>query len=184
MVSLLALVRKCSVCNSEFSPKEGGVTVATTEIISLLGIVGTLLGTLAGIGLQFLIERRRWRRQDQTRFRDDRYTAYMNLYYRGKHAVERPETQELLDAGDHAGMGAGFTGADKDALVEALWKAATRITLLGSTTLQDATESFVKVVVHIVREGRADEERCRSYKGASDRFLHVARTEIGVDTRR
>jgi len=184
MVSLRALVRKCSVCNSEFSPKEGGVTVGTTEIISLLGIAGTLLGTLAGIGLQFLIEGRRWRREDQTRFRDDLYTACMNLYYRGQHAVERPETQELIDAADYAGMGAEFAGADKDALVEALWKATTRITLLGSTTLRDATEDFVEAVVPIVLEGKADEERHRSYQGASERFLHAARTELGVDIRR
>jgi len=184
MVSLRELGRKCSVCNSEFSPKEGGVTVGTTEIISLLGIVGTLLGTLAGIGIQFLIEKRRWRREDQTRFRDDLYTACMNLYYRGKHAVERPETQEFLDAGDYAGLGAEFTGADKDALVEALWKATTRITLLGSTTLRVATEHFVEAVVPFVLEGEADEERYRSYQRASDRFLHAARTEIGVDIRR
>ena len=108
----------------------------------------------------------------------------MNLYYRGQHAVERPETQELIDAADYAGMGAEFAGADKDALVEALWKATTRITLLGSTTLRDATEDFVEAVVPIVLEGKADEERHRSYQGASERFLHAARTELGVDIRR
>jgi len=158
--------------------------VGTTEIISLLGIVGTLLGTLTGTGLQFLIERRRWRREDQTRFRIDLYTACMNLYYRGQHAVERPETQELIDSADYAGVEAGFTDARKEAVVEAFWKATTRITLLGSTTLRNATEKFVVAVTAIVYEGKADEERYRSYQKATERFLHAARAELGVDIRR
>ncbi len=158
--------------------------MGTTEIISLLGIVGTLLGTLAGTGLQFFIEKRRWRREDQTRFRIDLYAACMNLYYLGKHAVERPETP-ALDLWDSAAEGTSeFTGADKDALVEALWRATTRITLLGSTTLQGATQHFVEAVIPIVHEGKADAKRYRYYQEASERFLRAARAELGVEIRR
>ena len=159
--------------------------MGTAEIISLLGIVGTLLGTVAGTVLQFLIKKqRRRRREDQTRFRTDLYAACMNLYYLGKHAVERPETP-TLGLWDSDGEGTSeFTGADKDVLVEALWRATTRITLLGSTTLHDATQHFVEAVIPIVHEGEADEERRRYYQGASDRFLRAARAKLGVELRR
>ncbi len=51
--------------------------MGSTEIIALLGFVATLLGALGGIGLSFLIEKARWRREDRTRFHTDRYQRYM-----------------------------------------------------------------------------------------------------------
>ena len=44
--------------------------MSNTAFVALLGIVGTLLGTLAGVWFQFLIEKRLWLREDRTRFRE------------------------------------------------------------------------------------------------------------------
>jgi hypothetical protein len=150
--------------------------VGTTEIISLLGIAGTLLGTLAGTGLQFLIERRRWRREDQTRFRNDLYKACMDLYYHTHVAVTIAGDPEDPVAEEHFGA--------KEDHFEPVAENYSRIKMLGSTSLEQAASDFYVAFVDIVEEGKTGEETERTYRQARTSFVDEARVELGVEIRR
>ena len=149
--------------------------VGTTEIISLLGIAGTLLGTLAGTGLQFVIERRRWRREDQVRFRNDLYNACLAFFYHANTAIIR-----LSNRGDSESQDSEIAGPLIPHLQELLVNRS-RIAMLGSKSLNDAAFRFHAVADKLDQGAPFTAAIKREYDEARTAFIDEVRKELSVE---
>jgi hypothetical protein len=150
------------------------LVLGATEIVSLLGIAGTLLGTLAGSGLQFWIERRRWRREDQTRFRNELSQNCVDLYYNATLAISVAENPE-----QHSDL----LGPKEEHLI-AVMLAFSRIELLGSASLDRAASEFTDVVLRVAEQGQFDDETRRTHRQALRSFREATRQELGLNLER
>ena len=143
--------------------------MGTTEIISLLGIVGgivgTLLGTLAGTAFRFWVEKRRWNREDQTRFRDDLYQACMKLDHHAQYAVAYAVADDKNTSKAHV-----------DDFVENYH----RFTMLGSTPLVGVAEELYDLTAFILDKNKTDEETRSKHQQTRESFREKTRAEPGI----
>ena len=136
-------------------------SMGSAELISLLGIAGTLLGSFGGIGLGFLIERARWRREDRTRFHSDRYKSYTAF-------IENAEKLTLIPNGEEGEAGSVF------------FAAFAQIQLLGTTEVREAAQNIMGALGHARHEGENPIERMGKLNSPIEAFVVAARKELDI----
>lgn len=135
----------------------------TTELVALLGIAGTLLGTLLGLATQFALERLRWRREDRTRFHSDRYEQYVDLF---------SAAQDLLFAPNSA--------PEETTAGQVLIKANSHVQIISSKPVQEAAQQFVLAIADARDTTDSIARRMDLVNTTRRQFLEAARKELGV----
>ncbi len=135
--------------------------------IALAGISGTLLGTLLGYFVTLWGERRRWRREDETRFQKDRLEAY-SLF--------------LTQVGDLGNWGQG-----RPEMIDEIFRTHSLVTILGGgqvVTAADAVYTACSAYIAILRERPVTtSERQRFAETVSSavvEFIVAVRAELGT----
>lgn len=134
-----------------------------TEIIALLGIVGTLIGSFGGIGLGYLIEKSRRRYQDLTRFHEERLPSYA----------------KFLDAATSLSIASKHKSIDAEA---AKWKMAValvHIQLFSSPPVRAAADKLSGEALKAARGEEGDTGE-KDWTRKKEAFLHVAREELNI----
>ncbi len=152
------------------------IDVATIEAVegtvlgALLGIAGALLGTVVGAVLQYWLEKHRWLRDDQTRFREDLYQSCVSIFHHGTFAIAIAEDPEKA-----------FTGAgEPNEHLMKVMEGRSRVNMLGSASLSLAAEEYINVVVAMAEGSRFDDETRQKLGQTATAFVGQTRTELGI----
>ncbi len=128
---------------------------------ALVGLVGTVVGTLLGFGLKMWSDEVQWRREDRVRFHPDRLRVYANYL---------TATNKMA-----------FGQTDPDFL-EDLWRAHHETHLLSTWPVHRAAVRLFRAsraYAEIPAEARSDTDTSR-LATASGEFMTAAQSELGV----
>ena len=143
-----------------------------TELIAVVGIAGTLLGTLVGVGATFFVEVSRWRRDDHARLHSELYKRCAELYNASVLLVVWAQMPDLS---------AAQPDQTEWSLINKLLTASTHIRLVANRELSDAAVTLLnKCLEFDTADDPRDEELNKTLEDARDAFAEIASKELGV----
>src|SRR5262245_43310938 len=159
-----------------------------SEWVAIVGILGTLGGTLAGYALSWWVERRRWEREDRHRFTQERRELYGRF---------GSEIMRLLADPDATERDTVRISPLSDSEAQRMWAQKARyessilsleaqvLMIAGTPAVHYAASACAREAVDLLRIGPHDSRNlCASWplERAKGAFVNAVRAELGLQS--